>query len=87
MDSLTGQTKLITSILMSFVAGVIFTLYAMSFRPIVKLPSNITSVEFTMSRARIEPSNCSSTNFTIDDHNIVYFYEEFYRYYELNQHW
>ena len=88
MDPPSGQTKLILYSVLSFAAGVAFTLYLISFgQAQIGIPDTGNSTVFTTSKKHIVPSNCSSTNFTIDAHNIGYFYEEFYRYYEINKEW
>lgn len=88
MDPPSGQTKLILYSFLSFAAGVAFTFYLISFgQTQIGIPNIVNSTIITTPRRYIQPSNCSSTNFTIDAHNIVYFYEEFYRYYEINKEW
>ena len=88
MKIASAQAKRILYILVGFAAGMVFNSYLESLsEPRVRRPSTGNSSVSSALSKYMKPGAPSPTNFTIDYHNILQFYEEFYRYYELNKEW
>ena len=88
MESSDKHGKIFFYIFISFLSGILFTLSIISSRQsqrfLIKSLNSTISSSYLKS---VDLNNCSSTNFSIDKNNIDYFYEEFYKYYELNTEW
>jgi hypothetical protein len=73
---------------LGFSIGVIFTLWLLPHGQVEITTETITTTSVVSSFSGTAQSKInSSTRFTIDYGNIAQFYEEFYRYYELNKEW
>ena len=85
MTIVSAPTRRLLYVLVGVVTGMVFNSYLQSLSQRGRaLFTNEALVSPQLSKT-IESNGSLSTNFTIDYHNIDQFYEEFYRFYELNK--
>jgi len=92
--------RLIFACLLSFISGILFSSHLLS-SPKQQQTFQIDSIHVkdkdkpiivnstTIESISIQIQNCSlaTLNLTLDKENIEQFYEEYYKYYELNKEW
>ncbi|CAF1199244.1 unnamed protein product [Adineta ricciae] len=80
------QHKSYHSSVFGFVIGILFTTWLLSNRGSQTPTVSTSSTTSTTSQA-VKSTTLASVKFPIDNTNIARFYDEYYKYYELNKEW